>query len=418
MTERFDTVVIGGGQAGLAISYYLTQQDREHVILEKQRIAESWRSRRWDSFTLVTPNWSLQLPGFEYDGQNPDGFLTKNEVVQYLEAYARRFNPPVRLGVEATCVEGKNGASGERLVVQTNEGALEASNVIVATGLFQKPKIPAFSQQISPEIQQMHSSQFRNTRELPPGAILVVGSGQSGAQIAEELYQSGRKVYLSTGSAGRVPRRYRGKDTTWWMEKMGLGDKTVDSLPSPDARFKGNPHVSGKEGGRTLNLHQFARDGVTLLGRLEGARGSRVSVAPDLVENLSKADKFAAELKEGIDKFIEKSGIEAPEENQPELRDGYEAEVITELDLESAGVKTVIWATGYAFDFSWVEFPIFDEFGYPVQQRGVTEVPGLYFLGLHGLYKIKSGLLSGVGDDAAHIAEHIEARMEAVGRAQ
>lgn len=408
MTEQFDTLVIGGGQAGLSISYYLTQQDREHVVLEKNRIGEMWRSRKWDSFTLVTPNWQLQLPGFPYDGDNPDGYLPREEIVRYLEDYAAMFNPPVRLGVEARSVESNSNGDGYK--IETSAGGLEASNVVVATGTFQMPSIPDFSQKIMPQVVQIHSSQYQNPDALPPGAVLVVGSGQSGCQIAEELNQSGRKVYLCTSKVGRAPRRYRGKDFIKWLDEIGMIDNTVDTLDSPEERFSPNPHVSGKNGGRTLNLHRFARNGVTLLGRLKNARRSKIELEEDLMDNLAMADQFASELKKGIDTFIEKAGIDAPEENHQELNDGYDCEVITELDVESEDITSIIWAVGYDFDFSWIKFPIFDEFGYPIQKRGVTEQPGLYFLGLHWMHTLKSGLFLGVGDDAAHIAGHIADR--------
>jgi putative flavoprotein involved in K+ transport len=239
----------------------------------------------------------------------------------------------------------------------------------------------------------------------------VVGSGQSGAQITEELYQSGRDVYLCTSSVGRAPRRYRGKDFTWWLDNMGFTDRTVDQLESASERFDPNPHVTGKDGGHTLNLHQFALDGVTLLGHLEGGGGTKVHIADDLHENLAAADKTAAEMKKGIDKFIDKAGIDAPEADEEELGAGYEVEVIRELDLAPAGIGTIVWATGYAFDFSsLVKFPIWDEFGYPVQERGVTEEPGLYFLGLHWMHTLKSGLFAGIADDAAYVAEHLDGR--------
>jgi putative flavoprotein involved in K+ transport len=407
--QPVDTVVIGGGQAGLSVSYYLTEQGREHVVLEKDRPAESWRSKKWDSFTLVTPNRQLQLPGFAYQGDDPHGFLTRDQVVQYLDDFVAMSDPPLRLGVEATSVEGKPTGNGFR--VETDTGILEASNVVVATGTFQRPRIPAFGQQSSPAVAQMHSSRYRNPERLRPGAVLVVGSGQSGCQITEELYQSGRKVYLCTSSVGRAPRRYRGKDFTWWLDNMGFVDRTVDQLDSPTERFDPNPHVTGKDGGHTLNLHQFALDGVTLLGRMEGAEGSQVRMADNLMENLKAADKAATQMKKGIDKFIEKADIDAPEEEGQKLRAGYDTEVITELDLESTGVETIIWATGYAYDFkSLVKFPIWDEFGYPVQERGVTKEPGLYFLGLHWLHTLKSGLFAGIADDAAHVAAHIDSR--------
>jgi putative flavoprotein involved in K+ transport len=405
---RMDTLVIGAGQAGLALSHYLTQAGREHLILEKERMFKAWRDERWDSFTLVTPNWSLRLPGLEYDGDDPDGFLTRQEVVEYLERFVEGFDPPVREGVEATAVEAD--PDSKDLIVRSSAGDYRAANVVVAAGTYQRPKLPFFSQQLSDNLRQLHSSEYRNPGALPAGAVLVVGSGQSGCQIAEELFEHGREVYLSTGRSGRAPRRYRGHDATVWMTRMGFFDRTVEQLPSPADRFSSSIHVSGKGGGRTLNLHRFSQDGIQLLGHLRDGRGAQLDIAPDLKENLAAADKFAREFKQAVDEFIQKQGLQASEDDEPELDHGYEAPVITELDLDSAGISAIIWATGYSFDFSWVKFPIFDEFGYPVQQRGVTPQPGLYFLGLPWLHTIKSGLLAGVGDDAAHVAEHIDSR--------
>jgi putative flavoprotein involved in K+ transport len=406
--RHLDTLVIGAGQAGLSISYYLTQAGREHLILEKERTAKAWRDERWDSFTLVTPNWTLGLPETAYDGDDPEGFLTRQEVVEYLERFAGLFDPPVREGVEVSAVEAVPGS--DDLIVRSSAGDYRAANVIVAAGMYQSPRIPAFSERLARDVKQIHSSQYRNADQLPPGAVLVVGSGQSGAQIAEELFEHGREVYLATGRAGRLPRRYRGKDGAHWLWRTGMADRTVDQLPSSAARFASSAHVSGKGGGRTLNLHGFSRDGITLLGHLRDGQGTRLEIAPDLKGNLAAADKVAREFKEGVDKFIEKQGLQAPVEDEPDLRDGYDAPIITELDLASAGVSTIIWATGYRFDFSWVKLPIFDEYGYPVQQRGVTPQPGVYFLGLPWLHTIQSGLLAGVGEDAAHVAEHIESR--------
>jgi putative flavoprotein involved in K+ transport len=406
--KHLNTVVIGAGQAGLAISYYLSRVDRKYMVLEKERIGKSWRNERWDSFTLVTPNWGLRLPGMEYDGDDPDGFLTRQEVVEYLERFVELFNPPVREGVEVTAVEAVPGS--DNLIVRSSAGEYQATNVVVATGTFQRPKVPPFCGQLSDDVQQIHSSEYRNPNQLRHGAALVVGSGQSGCQIAEELFEHGRDVYHSTGRSGRLPRRYRGDDSARWLMLMGFANRTVDQLHSPADRFKSNPHVSGKGGGRTLSLHRFSKDGIKLLGHVRNGRGTRLDIVPDLRENLAAADKFAQEFKQGVDEFIEKQGLQAPEDNEPELRDGYEAPVMTELDLESAGISTIIWATGYRFDFSWVKLPIFDEFGYPIQKRGVTSQPGLYFLGLHWLHTSASSLLVGVGDDAAHVAEHINSR--------
>jgi putative flavoprotein involved in K+ transport len=277
----------------------------------------------------------------------------------------------------------------------------------MATGLYQQPKIPPFNSNLPSEIHQLHSSEYHNPKALPDGAVLVVGSAQSGCQIAEELYQSGRKVYLSVGGAGRLPRRYRGKDITLWFNEIGFADLTVDKLPSPKAKFAGSAHGTGKDGGHTINLHQFARDGVVLLGHIQSVQEDRIVLAPDLKESLAKADKFEADVVKQVDEAIEKLGLDAPIETLPELRDGYEADLILELGLNSVGITSVIWATGYKFDFSMVKLPAFDEDGYPEQKRGVTEYPGLYFIGLPFLHTSQSGILAGVGADAAHVASAI-----------
>ena len=403
MTEQIDTIIVGGGQGGLSTSYHLKQQGREHVILEQSdQSAIAWRNR-WDSFTLITPNWMIRLPGAEYQGDEPEGFTVRDGVIAYFEEYIKQFELPIRYGTRVTSVE-PNGAG---YLVRTDKAEFEAANVVIATGLYQEPKIPSFSTNLPSEIRQLHSSEYRNPEALPNGAVLVVGSAQSGCQIAEELNQSGRKVYLSVSSAGRLPRRYRGKDITLWFAGIGFADLTVDKLPSPKAKFAGSAHGTGKDGGHTINLHQFAKDGVVLLGHIQSVEEERIVLAPDLKENLVIADQFEANVVKQVDEYIEKSGLDAPIEILPELRDGFEADMIPELDLKSVGITSVIWATGYEFDFSLVKLPVFDEDGYPVQKRGVTEYPGLYFIGLPFLYTSQSGILSGVGDDAAHVASVI-----------
>jgi putative flavoprotein involved in K+ transport len=410
--EHIDTIIIGGGQGGLATSYCLKQQGREHLVLERaDRLGSAWR-QRWDSFTLVTPNWSFRLPGAPYSGADRDGFMPRDEIVDAFARYVASHELSVRCEVDVTAVESLTGRPGYlvRTVGADRVGSdFEAQNVVVATGMYQGPKIPAFSSGLPTDILQLHSGQYRNPTSLSPGAVLVVGSGQSGCQIAEELYKSGRRVYHSIGSAGRAPRRYRGKDTYEWLVLAGFFDRTPDMLPSPKARFAPDPHLSGAGGGHTLNLHQFARDGVTLLGHLRGASDGRLGIAPDLHESLSKADQFEAQLVKLIDGYIAKNGLDAPQERLPELRDGFDQAVITELDIRTAGITTVIWAAGYRFDFSWVKAPIFDEDGYPMQQRGVTRYPGLYFVGLPWLHTRKSGLLLGVAEDADYIAGRIAA---------
>ena len=407
MTEYIDTIIVGGGQGGLSTSYHLTQQGREHIILEQaEQAAEVWRSR-WDSFSFNTPNWMSQLPEAEYQGADPDDFMPRDEIVAYFEAYIERFKLPVRYGTRVTAVQPLPHGAG--YLVCTAETEIEAHNVVIAVGLHQQPRLPSFSANLPAAICQLHSSAYRNPEALPPGAVLVVGSAQSGCQIAEELYQQGRTVYLSVGRAGRVPRRYRGKDITWWMDKVGLFDRSVDQLPSPEAKYAGSVHTTGKDGGRTINLHQFARDGVLLLGRIDNFQAGRLILAPDLKENLAKADKFEVEIVKTINEYIEKNELDFPLETLPELSDGYQTEKILELDLTSSGISSIIWATGFKFDFSMVGLPTFDEDGYPLQQRGVTDYAGLYFVGLPFLHNAKSGLLFGVGGDAAHVAQHIEA---------
>lgn len=404
-TKRVETVIVGGGQAGLATSYWLKQHGREHIVLEKaDRSGHAWR-QRWDSFTLVTPNWTFRLPGAEYAGDDRDGFMPRDEIVAAFEHYVAGHALPVSFGVDVTAVEPLTDRPGYR--VRTTAGDFAAQNVVIATGLFQRAKIPAFAAELPTDVLQLHSEGYRNPTSLPPGAVLVVGSGQSGCQIAEELHKAGRRVFHSVGGAGRAPRCYRGKDTYEWLTLAGFFDRTPDMLPSPQARFAANPHVSGAGGGHDLNLHQFARDGVTLLGHLTGASDGRLGMAPDLHESLAKSDQLEARVLGLIDSYIARNGLAAPEERRVGLRDGYDQSIITELDVQEAGITTVIWAAGYNFDFGLVKLPVTDADGFPLQQRGVTAYSGLYFVGMPWLHTQKSGLLLGVGDDAAFIAGHI-----------
>ena len=409
MGQKVETIIIGGGQAGLSTSYYLLQYGHEHIVLEQAaKAGNAWRNDRWDLFTLNTPNWSFRLPGAEYQGHQPDGFMHKTDIVASFEQYVERFHLPVQYGAQVNLVEPLANGKGYR--VQTTDDEWEAQQVVMANGLYQSPKIPPFAANLSSRITQLHSGHYRNPDALPPGAVLVVGSAQSGCQIAEEIYLSGRKVYLCTGSAGRVPRRYRGKDIFEWMNLTGFLDRTQDVLPSPQAKFAGNPHVSGRDGGRTLNLHQFVRDGVTLGGHIQGGEGHAIHLAGDLKENLAKADKVETDLVKMVDEYISRNGLVIPAETLPVLRDGYDVEDLREIDLQSAGITTIIWATGYRFDFSLIKLPVRDTDGFPIQKRGVTAFPGLYFVGLPWSDKMRSGLLIGVGESAEFIASQIGAR--------
>ena len=410
MTEHIETVIIGGGQAGLALSYYLTQQGRTHLMLEQGRVGETWRSGRWDSFTLNTPNWMTQLPGFPYQGDDPDGFLPRRDIVAHLEQYVASFHAPLQCGVRVTAIRQQPGGDG--YLIEAEEVTTKARNVVLATGAYPKPKLPTTSAALSQGICQLHTSEYRNPRMLPSGAVLVVGTGQSGCQIAEDLYESGRQVYLSTSSCGRAPRRYRGRDISWWLTSLGFFDRTPNQLPSPAAKFACNPHVSGNHG-KDINLRTFARQGMILLGRVQASRDKQLILAPDLEENLDRADAFERQITHEIDEYITKSGIEVEAnrtiDETPSNGVAATKPILT-LDLQAAGITTIIWASGYQLDFGWVQIPVFDEAGYPVHRRGITAFPGLYFLGLQWLYKRKSALLYGIGEDAAYIASAIADR--------
>jgi putative flavoprotein involved in K+ transport len=409
MVEQVEVTVIGGGQAGLAISYYLTQYARTHVVLEKDRqVGSAWRHGRWDSFTLLTPNWSVRLPGFPYRGDDPDGFMARAEVVSHLEQYAASFEAPVRFGATVTSVDPT--PDGGYVVTMADGDAYATANVVMATGSFQFPRPTKLADAFPPYIAQLHSSLYRNPDGLPPGAVLVVGSSNSGCQIVEELFASGRRVCLCVGRARRVPRRYCGKDSVFWAVTLGLADQTADQLPDPSARFAAQGQSTGKDGGHTLSLHHFARSGVVLLGRLTDVHGDSIVLAPDLRDNLAFADKASEDFKNSVDEFVRETGMDVPS-NPPdpidEVRSDAGEDAPETVDLRAAGITSVIWANGYGRDYSWVHLPVLDSFGYPIQRRGVTRFPGLYFLGMDWLHSRKSGILLGVGDDAAHIAADI-----------
>lgn len=407
MRESHDVLVIGAGSAGLAASYHLTRAGRDHVVVDRSRVGQGWHGR-WDSFCLVTPNATVQLPGYGYDGDDPDGFMLRDEVVSYLERYATSFSAPLRLGVGVTRLR----RDGTVYVAETSDGRIEARSVIVATGTFQLPHIPVVSEQLPDDILQLHSSLYRSPEALPDGAVLVVGSGQSGAQIAEELHEAGRRVVLAVSRAGRAPRRYRGRDTSAWMGEMGLLEQKVHDLDNPEERFSANMHVTGKRGGHTINLHRFSRDGMQLVGKVRGASNGNLRIADDLHDNLAGADQRAEGIRKAIDEYITASGIDAPEPDPSDDhvgQEGFDLPLTKELDLAATGVSTVIWATGYRQGFDWIDLDVTDGRGNPIHERGVTAFPGLYFLGLSWLHKAKSGLLSGVGEDAAYTVEHLMA---------
>jgi putative flavoprotein involved in K+ transport len=403
--RQVETVVVGAGQAGLVMSSFLSGAGREHVLLERREtLGGAWQDR-WDEFRLVTPNWVTALPGFPYEDPDPDSFMPRDSVVARVRRYAEVISAPVELSTSVNRLSPRDGL-GRRFRLETNRGRIDADNVVVATGGFHKPRIPALRADLPDRVVQVHSSHYRNEAALPPGAVLVVGTGQSGVQLAEELHAAGRRVILAVGHCGRVPRRYRGQEIFKWMVGLATRGKlpSVDTLPDPRLRFACNPHLSGHGGGHETNLRRFAADGMRLVGRLDGADGERVRFAPDLSANLRFADTFFDErMRTGIDTLIEAAGIDAPPDDREPFE--YEPPEVSELDLAAEDVSTVLWTSGYRLDFGWIDLPIFDEQGAPRHVRGVTEVPGLSFLGLPWQLNQASATFFGVASDAAYLAE-------------
>ena len=406
------TVVIGAGQAGLIMSHHLRQAGREHVVLDRRdQLGGGWRDR-WDAFQLVTPNFVTGLPGFPYADGDPDGYMTRDEIAGRVAAYAGEINAPVVLGT-AVARLAFDPVSPARFLVETNRGTVRAENVVVATGAFQAPRIPPSP--FDPAIHQLHAHHYRNEAQLPPGGVLLVGSGQTGVQLAEELHEAGRAVTLSVGHCGRVPRRYRDRDMFWWMRRLvmdgprvGVELPTVDQLPDPRARFACNPHLSGHGGGHETNLRRFAAQGMRLVGRFEGADAFRAAFAADLSANLDFADAFFDQrFRDLLESFIEHAGLDLP----PDDRVPFALEVpeVTELDLRAEGISTVIWTTGYAPDYGWLDLPVLNEAGVPRHERGISEVPGLTFLGLLWQRNQASANFVGVATDADYLASRWDA---------
>lgn len=405
--SHFSVIIIGSGQAGLSMSYCLKERGIDHVVFERDRIAESWRTKRWDSFCLVTPNWQCTLPGFHYSGNDPDGFMVKNDIVAYMEAYAKSFNPPVKEGVAVGSLRRNEAGIFE---VNTSIGGFTANQVVVAVGGYHNPVIPRLSERFPAHIVQIHSADYKNPGLLPPGNVLVVGTGQSGCQIAEDLHLAGRGVHLCVGGAPRTARRYRGKDVVAWLHEMGYYDKPIHEHPQKErVRAKANHYVTGRDGGRDIDLRKFALEGMVLHGRLREIEGTTLRFADDLEENLDKADSVSESIKTSIDEFIAANGIDAPleERYRPLWKPtGPPAD----LDLTAANITSVIWSVGYRTDYRWIDLPIFDGKGYPGHERGVTSMPGAYFLGLPWQHTWGSGRFSGVAQDARFLADCIEAR--------
>ncbi len=372
-------------------------------MLEKGRVGETWRGR-WDSFCLVTPNWSVLLPGGQYEGEDPDGFMPRDEFVEYLERYAAGFDAPVREGVAVTALgPGPDGG----FVLETSAGPLAAETVVLATGAFQRPHRPAAAASLPSDLLQLDVEDYRNPAELPAGPVLVVGSGQSGCQIAEELHEAGRDVFLACGRTSWLPRRIDDRDLVWWFHETGFLDDPVSALPSPEARLFGNVQATGHGGGHDLHYRTLQELGVTLLGRLVGAEGRKARFAPDLGASVAWGDERYSELAGRIRKHVAERGLPAFDMPEPEP---FDAAAPEELDL--SGFGAVLFAGGFRPNYAWVRFPgAFDELGFPVHEEGESTVaPGLYFVGVHWLRKRKSSALIGVGEDATIVANRISSR--------
>ncbi|MEJ5041785.1 NAD(P)/FAD-dependent oxidoreductase [Pseudomonas sp. B21-036] len=400
---RIDTLVVGAGQAGVAMSEHLGRLGVQHLVLERNRIAEAWRTGRWDSLVANGPAWHDRFPGLEFEGLDADAFAGKDQVAAYFETYAKKIDAPIRTGVEVLKVERNEGRPG--FTVQTSTGLIEANQVVVATGPFQRPVIPPIAPQL-PGITQLHSADYHNPRQLPEGAVLVVGAGSSGVQIADELQRAGKHVYLSVGAHDRPPRAYRNRDFCWWLGVLGLWDA--------EGVQPGKEHVtiavSGARGGHTVDFRKLAHQGITLVGLTRAFDQGVVNFEANLAENIARGDENYLALLDAADDYIARNGLDLPEE--PEARHMLPdpqclTQPILELDLAKAGVTSIIWATGYSTDYSWLKVDAFKPDGKPQHQRGVSREPGIYFVGLPWLSRRGSAFIWGVWHDARHIAEHI-----------
>lgn len=398
-----ETLIIGGGQAGLAMSEHLSKRGASHLIVERHRIVERWRSERWDSLVANGPAWHDRFPGMTFCGIDSNGFATKEQIVDYFVAYAERIAAPIRCGVEVTSLCTKADASCFR--AETSAGVIEATNVVVATGPFQRPVIPTVVPADS-RIEQIHSAAYRNPGQLRDGAVLVVGAGSSGVQIADELVRAGKRVYLSVGPHNRPPRRYRGRDFVWWLGVLGEWDTKVAAPGTEHITIA----VSGAHGGHTVDFRDLAARGITLLGSAASFKDGAMQFAPDLAKNIARGDANYLSVLDTADAYVAQTGIDLPEE--PEARKiALDPQCVTypdfQLNLAAAGITSIIWATGYALDFGWLKINAFDEKGRPMHQRGVSSVPGLYFLGLAWLSRRASPFIWGVWQDAEYLAGHI-----------
>lgn len=407
--NHFSVIIVGGGQAGLSLSYYLKQYGIDHLVIEKNTVTHTWRNQRWDSFTLVTPNWQCTLPGYPYTGNDPNGFMVKEQIIEYLDGFIKMVDAPVIENTEVKLV--KPNEIGIFTVLTTNK-EFSANQVVVASGGYHTPIIPRMAERLPSNVMQIHSEQYKNAQQLPPGNVLVVGSGQSGAQLAEDLHLAKRKVYLAVGDSPRCARFYRGRDVVDWLAGMNYYDMPVDEHPLREGvRDNSNHYLTGRDGGRDIDLRKFANEGMELFGLLEGFEDGVLKFLPDLTEKLDEADNVYNRINASIDKFIAKNNIDAPQGDiyKPVWQPKAER---TELNIAETGITSIIWCIGFRADFSWVDVPVFNGRGNPVHERGITSQQGLFFLGLPWLYTWGSGRFSGIARDAQYLAEHIKAQQK------
>ena len=404
--EKVETLIVGGGQAGLMMSAQLHKRGRPHLILERHRIAERWRTERWDALHANGPAWHDRFPELLIAGVDPDGFATRDQMVDYFTAYAAHIAAPIRCGVTVTALHRKPDGTG--FCAETSAGPIEAANVVAATGPFQHGRIPPLVPP-DPAILQMHSTAYRNPGQLPRGAVLVVGAGSSGTQIADELSRAGRRVYLCVGQHERPPRRYRGKDFCYWLGVLGLWDAKTRDPTKEHVTIA----VSGAYGGETIDFRRLAARGITLLGRAESFAEGTMHFAPDLARDIAAGDANYLSLLDAADAYAACEGLDLPEEPSARVMEPDPACITTpirDLDLREAGIATIIWATGFGFDFGWLQAGTFDARGVPIHRQGITDVPGLYVLGLPFLSRRASSFIFGVERDAARLADNIATR--------
>jgi len=402
--RRTGTVIIGGGQAGLAMSRCLTERGVDHVVLERGRVAESWRSERWDSLRLLTPCWQSRLPGWSYRGPDPDGYMTMAEVTDYLERYARSFGAPVRTGTTVESVQRRRGG----FLVTTDRGVWTAEAVVVATGHCGRPRIPAMARDLPDTLLQLAPTWYRNPEQLPAGGCLVVGASASGVQLADEIHRSGRDVTLAVGRHTRLPRRYRGSDIMWWLDAMGVLDESVDDVFNIAAsRSQPSLQLVGRSDHASLDLGVLQDAGVRLVGRLHAVDGDRVVLGDDLVATTAAADAKLRRLLGRVDRFAVDAGLEGSIPAAEPIPPVEPRPAPTAVDLAAEGIRSVIWATGFERSYPYLKVPVLDERGEIRHRGGVTEVPGLYVIGLAFMRRRKSTYIDGVGEDAEYLADHL-----------